>query len=394
VDTVNSNKKSLRSRLIFMVISVACLTPFATGALIGADREGEDSLFKQLSVLSEVLTLIQRTYVDETSIRDLLDGALEGATDALDPLSTFVPAEHAESYAETLRVGASVSGLLVAKDRGIAYVVTSVAASPAFEAGIRPGDVIAAVDGKSTRRMSLWRLQGTLAGALGTELDLELLRNGQEVAVRLKLGTFEPPAPTLSRHEEIAVLRIPRFDDAVVRDVRDLVAPLTGADDRLIVDLRGTASGKPESAYEVARFFTTGRLGTLSARDAELRVFDSDLPPLWEGDIAVVVDGGTQGPAEILASVLKQSASATLVGVPTFGLAGRQGLVDLPSGGQVVMVDAYFAGPDGEPIDSRIKPDEIVRESYSSSKEGESELEDLMLERAVEILERAEQKAA
>lgn len=391
---MNSNRKTLRSRLIFMVISVACLTPFATGALIGADREGEDSLFKQLSVLSEVLTLIQRTYVDETSIRDLLDGALEGATDALDPLSTFVPAEYAETYAETLRVGASVSGLVVAKDRGIAYAVSSVDASPAFEAGIRPGDVIAAVDGTSTRKMSLWSLQGVLAGAPGTELDLELLRNGQELAVHLKLEPFAPPSPSLSRRDEIAVLRIPRFDDAVAGDVRDLMAPLSADDDRLIVDLRGTASGQSESAYEVARLFTTGRLGSLSARDAELRVFDSELPPLWQGEIAVMVDGGTQGPAEILASVLKQAASATLVGVPTFGLAGRQGLVDLPSGGQVVMVDAYFSGPDGEPIDARISPDELVRESYSSSKEDEMELEDLMLERAVEILERAEQKAA
>lgn len=394
MDTVSSNRKTLRSRLIFMVISVACLVPFATGALIGADREGEDSLFKQLSVLSEVLTLIQRTYVDETSIRDLLAGALEGATDALDPMSTYVPAEYADTYAETLRVGASVSGLVVAKSRGIAYAVSPVDASPAFEAGIRPGDVIAAVDGTSTRRMSLWRLQGVLAGAPGTELDLELLRNGQELAVHLKLEPFEPPAPSLSRRDEIAVLRIPRFDDAVAGHVRDLMAPLAAVDDRLIVDLRGTASGKSESAYEVARLFTTGRLGSLSARDAEIRVFHSELPPLWQGEIAVVVDGGTQGPAEIMASVLKQAASATLVGLPTFGMAGRQGLVDLPSGGQVVMVDAYFAGPDGEPIDARISPDELVRESYSSSKEGELELEDLMLKRAVEILERAEQKAA
>ncbi len=391
---MNSNRKTLRSRLIFMTISVVCLAPFATGALIGADKEGEDSLFKQLSVLSEVLTLIQSTYVDETSIRDLLDGALEGATDALDPLSTFVPAEHADAYAETLRVGASLSGLVVAKDRGIAYAVSSVDASPASEAGIRPGDVIAAVDGTSTRKMSLWRLQSVLAGAAGTELDLELLRNGQELSVHLQLAPFEPPAPSLSRRDEIAVLRIPRFDEAVVGAVRDLLASLAAVEDRLIVDLRGTASGEPEAAYEVARLFSTGRLGTLSARDAELRVFDSELPVLWQGEIAVVVDGGTQGPAEILASVLKQGASATLVGVPTFGLAGRQGLVDLPSGGQVVMVDAYFAGPDGKPIDARIRPDELVRQSYSSSKEGESELEDLMLERAVEILERAEQKAA
>ena len=78
---------------------------------------------------------------------------------------------------------------------------------------------------------------------------------------------------------------------------------------------------------------------------------------------------------------------------PTFGLAGRQGLIDLPSGGQVVMIDAYFAGPDGEPIDERLRPDEVVRESFTASKE-EGAIDDLMLERAVEVLRRVEEKAA
>ncbi|MDH3402830.1 MAG: S41 family peptidase [Acidobacteriota bacterium] len=391
---MSSTRSALRSRLIFMAFSVACLAPFATGALIGADAGGEDSLFKELSVLSEVLTLIQRTYVDETSIGDLLAGALEGATDALDPLSTFVPAEHAATYAETLRVGSSVSGLVVAKDRGIAYVVAAVDGGPAAAQGVRPGDVIAAVDGASTRAMPLWRLQGVLAGPPGTELALELLRNGQEVRARLTLERFAPPPPSLSRSEGVAVLRIPRFDDAVAGEARDLVAPLRGTEERLIVDLRGTAGGRPEAAYELARLFTTGRLGSLRARDEELGAFDSDLPPLWEGEIAVVVDGGTQGPAEILATVLKQAAAAILVGEPTFGLAGRQGFVDLPSGGRVVMIDAYFAGPDGLPIDHRIRPDEVVRKSFSAVQDDDAERGDPLLERAVEMLERAAAKAA
>ena len=95
-----------------------------------------------------------------------------------------------------------------------------------------------------------------------------------------------------------------------------------------------------------------------------------------------------------LAAVLRQSASATLVGEPTFGLAGRLDLIDLPSGGQVLMTDALFAGPDGKPIDERLRPDEMVRSSLRSlADEGES-LRDLMLERATEILQRARRKAA
>jgi carboxyl-terminal processing protease len=379
--------------LLFMVVSLICLAPFAMGALVGADRDGEDSLYKQLSVLSEVLTLIQRTYVDETSIRALLDGALEGATDALDPLSTFVPAEHAEAYAGTRRVGSSRSGLVVAKDRGIAYVAAVVDGSPGAMAGVEQGDIIAAVDGVSTRNTALWQLEGVLAGEPGTDLFLELLRNGQETQVGLKLGSFALPEPVLSRREEIAVLRLPRLDAAAVGAVRDLVAGLA-VEDRLILDLRGAANGEAEAAYRIAALFSQGRLGRLTARGTELDTFDNDLPPIWQGSIAVVIDGGTLGAAEVLAAVLQQAAGAVLVGEPSFGLAGRRGLVDLPSGGQVVMTDALFSGPDGEPIDDRLRPDELVRESLRSLRDESVTLDDLMLDRAVEVLRRVEQKAA
>jgi len=391
---MNEPRKAFRSRLLFMVASVACLAPFAVGALIGAEADEEDSLFKQLSVLSEVLTLIQRTYVDETSMRSLLDGALEGATDALDPMATFVPADQTAAYAETLSVGSSRSGVLVAKDRGIAYAVTVIEGSPGELAGLKRGDVIAAVDGVSTRNMALWHLQGVFAGEPGTELQLELLRNGQGESVTLQLGAFELPEPSLARQDDIAVLTVPSFDRRSLGKVRDLVGSLSDTDDRLIVDVRGAAAGEPEVAYEMAALFASGRLGNLMAREDELRAFDNDLPPLWQGRIAVAVDGGTQGSAEILVSVLEQSASATLVGEPTFGLAGRFGLIALPSGGELAMNDALFTGPDGEPIDERLIPDELVRASLRSISGEEGESEDRILDRAVEVLSRDEAKAA
>ena len=99
-------------------------------------------------------------------------------------------------------------------------------------------------------------------------------------------------------------------------------------------------------------------------------------------------------PAEILAAILKQSTEATLVGQPTFGLAGRRGLIDLPNGSLVVMTDALYASPDGEPIDERLRPDELVRATLRSLADEDVSLDDLMLERAVEVLARAGEKAA
>lgn len=387
---MSDSRKSIRSRLLFMIISIVSLAPFAMGALIDGEKESEDSLFKQLSVLSEVLTLIQRTYVDETSIRDLLDGALDGATDALDPLSTFVPAEHSESYAHTLSVGSRRSGLIVARDRGVAYAVAVADGSPGAEAGIERGDVISSVNGRSTRNMALWQLQGILADEPGTQVELGLLRNGRSDTKNLVLNVYSDSQPALSRRDDIAVLRISQVDESSVGSVRDLLQSIRD-EGRLIVDLRGVAGGDPDAAYRLGALFATGRLGVLSSREKELQAFDNDLPALWQGEAAVVVDGGTQGPAEILTAILKQSLSATLVGQPTFGLAGRLGRIELPSGGQVMTTDALFSGPDGEPIDEHLRPDEIVRGTLRTLKDDSASLDDLMLERAVEVLGSAEQ---
>ena len=131
-----------RSRLSFLLLSVALLIPIITGSLSRAatDEPGSgDSLSKNLSVFSEVLSLIRRAYVEETSIEDLLAGALDGSSDALDQLATYVPATGVERYREVRQIGRQYSGLTVAKDRGIAYVVAVDPASPGAEAGVRLG---------------------------------------------------------------------------------------------------------------------------------------------------------------------------------------------------------------------------------------------------------------
>ena len=133
--TATTTPPMSKSRALFLLISVACLVPFMAASLSLADDDETDSLYKQLSVFSEVLSLIQRVYVEETAVGSLLGGALEGATDALDPLSTFIPPSAVEGYAAVRDVGASRSGLRVAKDRGIVF-----AAGPAK--ATRPGGPI------------------------------------------------------------------------------------------------------------------------------------------------------------------------------------------------------------------------------------------------------------
>jgi len=369
--------------------------PIVGGGLSGAatdSKDADDSLSKQLSVFSEVLSLVRRSYVEETDAEGLLAGALDGAVDALDPMAAFVPASEVDSFREVREVGASRSGISWVKDRGIAYVLAVEGNSPAEEAGLERGDVLTKIDGKSTRNMPYWAIQARLAGEPGTHLELEILRRGQSSEIDLELAQFERPVPSLSEVEGVSVLRIDRFDGETVEAVRSLLGELTEKEQtRLVVDVRGVAGGDSEAAFTVAGLFVSGSLGELEPRRGGEVKFMASETPVWSGEPVVLINGGSQGPAEIFATVLRQSSGAQLVGQRSFGLAGRQSLIPLSDGSRLMLTDAYYAGPDGEPIDQSLVPDLEVEESTRRFTEQDVPVEDLILRRGLELFDREEE---
>ena len=379
-----------RSRILFFLLSLVVLLPVIFGTLSRAATDqpaDDDALSKHLSVFSEVMSLIRRAYVEETSIDDLLAGALDGATDALNPLSTFVPADEIDAYERIRGIGPAHSGLTVGKERGIAFVIAVDAGSPGAEAGLKEGDILAEIDGRSTRGIPLWELQSVLAQEPGTELSLEILRRGQSKELALQLQTYQFSESKVEDHEGLAVLRLGRIGEDTVEEVREALGSLTrSGQDKLLIDLRGLAGGSSEAAYSIAGLFASGELGRLQrAEGAEVRFEGLQALP-WSGDTVVLVNAGTQGPAEILAAVLRQQSGAQLVGQRSFGLAGHQSLVPLSDGSGVLLTDAYYTGPDGEPISSSLVPDVVVREMPGAVSEEEAEIEDRTLQRGLEVL--------
>lgn len=380
------------SRLLFIVLSLTTVLlivggPMLSAGAVGEADDGEDSLYKYLSVFTEVLGLVKRAYVDEAEIDQLMNGAVDGAVDALDPFSLYIPPARVDAYLAQREVGMQRSGLMILKERGVAYVVSVVDGSPAAAADLERGDVISELQGRPTRNMPLLEIQAFLAGPIGTEIELERIRLGQEETVRFKLAEFTPPGITFESRDGIPVLRVGSFHSGLAEDARTVLESVSEIDDlkvrdRLLIDLRSIAGGDEASAYQMASLFTSGRLGELRARSDQLESYSFETEPLWSGDrLVVLIDRGTQGAAEILASVLHQNVGATLVGERSFGHSGRQNLVELSTGGRLQITDAFFTGPDGEPIDEGLTPDVVVRAFVGEDEEG-----DPVFDRAVEVL--------
>jgi carboxyl-terminal processing protease len=391
-----------RSRALFLVLSLAVLAPLVTGVLwSAADRradDGEDSLYKYLAIFSEVLGLVRNNYVDPAELDQLLAGAMDGSTDALDSFSIFLPKGSADVYRRALEIGNAHSGVVALKDHGIAFVVAVEEGSPGDAAGLESGDILASIDGRETREMPAWELEALLAGRPGSQLAIEVIRRGDAQSIELELGPFAPAAPRVEEIQGESVLRVPRFDAATPEAVATILRGLTQRGvERLLVDLREVAGGSPAAAYETAGLFAQGELGRLEKRGTEVTAFRGEKEPVWKGRLAVLVDGGTLGAAEILAAVLQEKADADLVGVKTFGWAGERSLVDLPGGGRLRLTTAFYTGPGGGTLSKGLAPDLLVDELTRSFAERDLSLRDLILDRGLRHLRgdaAAEKRAA
>lgn len=384
-----------RTRTTFLLLSLLVMLPIVTGTLLArGEDDGDDSLYKYLSVFQDVLRLVRQSYVEEVAVDQLMEGALDGASDALDPFSTFVPAEEVEGYRSALEVGTSRSGLVLAKDRGILYAQSIAAGSPAAEADLERGDILTKIDGEPTRPMPLWRAQEILAGEPGRTIELDLLRDGAASTAQLTLAEFDPELVRTAERDGVPTLEIISLTPQTVGAVRSVLADL-GPTPWLLVDLRETVDRDTESAYAVGELFAAGDLGQLTSGEGVEATFTAAGTPLWQGDLVALVGSGTQGGAEILAAILKRSAGATLVGETTFGHAGKLDLVPLSTGANIRLTAAFYSGPDAAPIVEGIEPDVEVSERTRTFALKDVPLEDLTLQRGVEVLhDRAAREAA
>lgn len=386
----------VRSRLLFLTCSVVVLLLLLSGSLMavapgkpegGKDKQDTGSIYKYLSIFTETLNLVRQAYVEETGADVLMQNAMDGVSDALDPFSVYVPAGQFDAFRRAQAVGVSRSGLRLVKERGFALVVGAGEGSPAAKAGIEVGDLVSKIDGRPTRVMPLWEFVEVLAGAPGAKIEIELLHRGEPKKVTLVLADWPAPAPHLAElRGGASLLRIAEIGEATAAETAALLRDLK-TKTKLMVDLRDTSGIDPAAAYPVAQLFVRGDLGALTRRGETVKAFASDSEPVWKGELVVLIDHSTLGAGEILATVLRQAAGAKLVGEDaSFGYAGRSTVVDVREGGKLQITDAFYCGPDKKPLRQGLEPDLEVDDRARAFADKAVPLSELVRERALRLL--------
>jgi carboxyl-terminal processing protease len=385
-----------RTRTLVFLISTPLVVIVAVGGLLGAVSPAAQQAMPHLAVFNDVVRLIQSAYVEQPNMSKVMDGALRGLVDGLDPDTSYLTPDDVRTEETQSALPDGDVGLVIARQSYLRIVGVR-DGSPAQRAGLQSGDFIRAIGDTPTRDMSSVTGARLLRGAPGSKVTLLIIRNGDVAEPRPIDVVREVPKTDRASGKRLpggeAYVRVASFGAGAAAAIKSSVAATgAAANAGVIIDIRDVADGTNDEGIAAARLFV--KSGTIAIR-AGRPAPDAAQPPAANdaatqddstssaapargraqrpmpipadavrteaaaGDgaltmpVVLLVSNGTAHAAEIFASALLGNKRAALVGEPTAGLAGVQHLVRLPDGYALLMTTERYLQNDGYPIQGR-----------------------------------------
>jgi len=363
--------KKLANKWPFLVIILlglfVLIGPYHDSRVSALDK----GIYKDIKTFNEVFDMVKKNYVEEVDSSALMQGAINGMIKSLDPHSTYMTPElYKELEVETQGRFGGI-GIEITLLRDVLTVVSPIEDTPAFTAGVKPGDQIIKIDGKSTKDISIMEAVKKLRGPENTKVTITILRENMAkpkdfILTRAIIQVKSVKSKTFD--DNIGYIRIASFHERTADDVRKAlrdidkkVRPMKG----LVLDLRNDPGGLLIQAIEVSDMFlkegvivsTRGRTKTMETKAIAKNDSNEITCP-----IVVLVNEGTASAAEIVAGALQDNGRALIIGTKTFGKASVQTVIPLDDGSALKLTTARYYTPKGRSIQAEgIKPDVIVK---------------------------------
>lgn len=361
---------SMKTKVSVLVASAAILVFMVVGGLDGVRASSNDGAYRQLQVYSEVLSRVRSEYVEEPNIPAVTDGALHGLLESLDSNSSYLsPAEYKDYKAHKTEAKGD-TGAAVSKRFGYAAVIAVLPGSPAEKAGLQDSDIMEAIEGKSTREMSLAEIRNLLAGQPGSNVTVSVVRarkaEPQKIVITRDVVNV-PPVNDKMMEDGVGYIQVDSFSKGKSQEIANKIKALqkSGAK-KLVLDLRNCAEGEESEGIATANLFLNhGTITYLQGQKYPREAFNADASKdITNLPVAVLVNKGTAGPAEVVAAAILENARGDVVGDKTFGDGSVQKTIEMPDGSALILSVAKYYTPGGKAIqDNAITPNVLVADA-------------------------------
>ncbi len=363
---------SKTTKAVILSLSFVLATFVVAGGLgVKASTNNSDDSYRQLGVYSEVLSRIRTEYVEDPNIAKVTNGALHGLLESLDADSSYLDPQEYKDYKQRKGEGKATIGAAISKRYGYAAVISVIPGGPSDKAGVNSGDIIEAIEGKTTRDMSLAEIDGLLAGQPGSVINVSIVRPRKAQPVKTAITremVVDPPISDKMLEAGIGYIKIDDFPKGRSQDVAAKLKQLEkeGAK-KIVLDLRNSGDGEEDEGIAVANLFLNhGTITYLQGQKYPKQTFNADPQKTVVSNLplVVLVNRGTAGPAEIVASAIMENARGDVVGDKTFGSGAIQKVIEMPDGSALILSVAKYYSPSGKALeDTAITPNVLVADN-------------------------------
>ena len=354
-------------KFTIIILLVFKLNLLFTGFLFSNQQD----VYKQLNLFGEVYERVRSEYVEEIKDKDLIEAAINGMLQSLDPHSSYLNSESFEEMKVQTKGEFGGLGIEVTMENGLVKVVSPIDETPAAKAGILSGDYISHIDKEAVMGLTLSEAVDKMRGAVNTPIIITIIRKGEEpFDVKILRDIIKITSVKIKVHNDVGYLRITSFTQKTYKNlIKEFsnLEKMNGNMKGLILDLRNNPGGLLDQAISVSdAFLERGEIVSTRGREtnAEQR-FNASKGDITKGiPIVVLINGGSASASEIVAGALQDHKRGILLGNINFGKGSVQTIIPVSSRGAIRLTTARYYTPSGKSIQATgIEPDIYVPQS-------------------------------
>ena len=355
-----------------MIKKILYLFLFFVFLMVPVQAKENKNIYEKIDLFGEVLEKVKSEYVDDIDQSDIIDSAINGALQSLDPYSAYMSPELFKNMQTDTQGKFGGLGIEIGMEAGVVKVISPIDGTPAHKAGIKAGDYIVKIDNIQVQGKSLMEAVKLMRGPVGSSIELTIRRKGIKKAL-VKNVTREvivvKSVEAKMLKEKIGYLRLKSFNS---NSSKQLIKKIEKFEDKnkprgYILDLRNNPGGLLTQAINITDFFLdTGEIVSTKGRKKieNRRFFARKGDELKGKPLIVLINNGSASASEIVAGALKDHKRAIILGERTYGKGSVQSIIPLSDGGGMRLTISKYYLPSGKSIsDVGVEPDILVEEN-------------------------------